>query len=74
MWQQPDASPQRERVNLTDYQRALLRTLSANGWVRWVSWGQGYVLTGLGEVRLDGYYERYGPAATLRAPRPPGNQ
>ncbi|WP_104992703.1 hypothetical protein [Deinococcus sp. NW-56] len=63
LWTQDDAAP------ITDAQRALLRQLTTDGRVRWVTWGpdgEGYVLTGYGEAALDVYHQRYGPA---NAPR-----
>lgn len=48
--------------------RGLLKQLSQDGRIRWVVWKQGdalmregYVLTGCGEVALDGYLAQYGP-------------
>lgn len=63
LWTDEDDAP------ISDHLRGLLRTLARDGRIRWVTWGPdgpGYVLTGLGEVALDGYYQRYGPA---NAPR-----
>lgn len=57
------------KAPISEHHRALLRQLACSGRIRWVSWGPdgpGYVLTGEGEVAIDGYYQRYGPA---HAPR-----
>lgn len=57
------------RAEISDHHRALLQRLANDGRIRWVSWGPdgcGYVLTGEGEVAIDGYFQRYGPA---HAPR-----
>lgn len=61
LWE--DAGP------VCDSHRALLRLLTTDGRIRWVTWGPdgpGYVLTGYGEVALETYFQRYGPA---HAPR-----
>lgn len=60
---------QEKGAAISNYQRGLLRMLDIEGRIRWVSWGPdgcGYVLTGEGEVALDTYAQRYGPA---HAPR-----
>ncbi|CAM3664641.1 hypothetical protein [Deinococcus frigens] len=57
------------RAPISDHHRALLRQLAGSGRIRWVSWGPdgcGYVLTGHGELALDEYARRYGPAHTPR--------
>lgn len=57
------------RAPMSDAHRALLRRLSTDGRIRWVTWGPdgpGYVLTGYGEGALEIYHQRYGPA---HAPR-----
>lgn len=57
------------RAEVSDHHRALLRQLTRDGRIRWVSWGPdgcGYVLTGEGEVAIDQYFQRYGPAHTPR--------
>lgn len=57
------------RTPISDHHRALLRQLAGSGRIRWVSWGPdgcGYVLSGHGEVALDEYAQRYGPAYTPR--------
>lgn len=62
------------KAPLSDHHRYLLRHLSAEtGRVRWVTWGPdgpGYVLTGHGELALDVYHQRYGPAHARRAGPP----
>ncbi|MBB6016783.1 hypothetical protein [Deinococcus radiopugnans] len=60
---------QEEGAAISDHQRGLLRVLSTDGRIQWVTWGPdgpGYVLTGFGEAALDTYAQRYGPA---HAPR-----
>ena len=58
------------KAPLSDHHRYLLRHLSAEtGRIRWVTWGPsgpGYVLTGHGELALDVYHQRYGPAHARR--------
>lgn len=61
------------RAPISDAHRALLRRLTTDGRIRWVTWGgpdgPGYVLTGIGEAALEVYHQRYGPAhAPRRAP------
>jgi len=52
--------------------RKTLSVLVDAGWIRWVNWSKaeskddqpipaGYVLTGLGEGRLGGFFDQYGP-------------
>lgn len=58
------------RAPVSDAHRALLRRLVESGRIRWVNWGPpegcGYVLTGIGEVCIDEYFQRYGPAHSPR--------
>ncbi|MDL2342583.1 hypothetical protein QOL99_00270 [Deinococcus sp. MIMF12] len=63
LWTQDEHAP------LTDHHRALLRRLAEDGRVQWVTWGPdgpGYVLTGYGEIALESYRQRYGPAYAPR--------
>lgn len=58
-----------DATEISDHHRALLRLLTHQGRIVWVTWGPdgcGYVLTGYGETALDVYHQRYGPA---HAPR-----
>lgn len=54
---------------ISEQQRALLRMLTTDGRIRWVTWGPdgpGYVLTGIGEEAVKIYAQRYGPAHARR--------
>ncbi|MFC4636969.1 hypothetical protein [Deinococcus hohokamensis] len=60
---------------ISDAHRALLRLLTQQARIRWVTWGPtgpGYVLTGYGETALDVYHQRYGPAHAPRQAPPLG--
>lgn len=66
LWTQEDGAA------ISDHQRGLLRVLSTDGRIQWVTWGPdgpGYVLTGFGEAALDTYAQRYGPAHAPRRGR-----
>lgn len=61
LWWGEDGEPLPPRL------RALLRELDRAGRIRWVQWKQrdtlmreGYVLTGYGEVALEGYHAQFG--------------
>lgn len=54
---------------ISEAQRSLLRMLSQDRRIQWVTWGPdgpGYVLTGIGEEAVKIYAQRYGPAHARR--------
>ncbi|GGS38026.1 hypothetical protein [Deinococcus knuensis] len=54
---------------ISEHQRTLLRMLSQDRRIQWVTWGPdgpGYVLTGIGEEAVKVYAQRYGPAHARR--------
>ncbi|GGB64624.1 hypothetical protein [Deinococcus soli (ex Cha et al. 2016)] len=54
---------------ISEQQRTLLRMLSQDRRIQWVTWGPdgpGYVLTGIGEEAVKVYAQRYGPAHARR--------
>ncbi|GAA0508565.1 hypothetical protein [Deinococcus depolymerans] len=54
---------------ISEAQRSLLRILSQDRRIQWVTWGPdgpGYVLTGIGEEAIKVYAHRYGPAHARR--------
>ena len=54
---------------ISEHQRTLLRMLSQDRRIQWVTWGPdgpGYVLTGIGEEAVKIYAQRYGPAHARR--------
>lgn len=54
---------------ISEAQRSLLRMLSQDRRIQWVTWGPdgpGYVLTGIGEEAVKVYAQRYGPAHARR--------
>lgn len=54
---------------INEAQRSLLRMLSQDRRIQWVTWGPdgpGYVLTGIGEEAVKVYAQRYGPAHARR--------